>query len=110
MPDAADRTLHRQMAHFAESARAAIAGDRVIIIGEFHDDKIDKPATVMVFADNTGKDEPEQYTLVAHALCKAAQTILVLTPWEVVMRDRRTGEIVPFDIDQPTSHEAPDDG
>lgn len=108
MPKASDRDLHRQMAHFAEQVRAAIAGERVMIIGEFHDDEIDKPATLMVFADNTGKDEAEQFTLVAHALCKAAQSILVLTPFEIVMRDKRTGELTDFEIDSPQALHAPD--
>lgn len=104
MSRASDRTLHTQMAHFAEQVRAAIVGERVIIIGEFHDDEIDKPANLMVFADKI-EDEERSYTAVAHALCQAAQTILALTTFEIVMRDKRTGELIDFDVDQPRALE-----
>jgi UDP-2,3-diacylglucosamine pyrophosphatase LpxH len=93
--------MHDQMADFAESARKAIAADRVIILGEFFDQVEDRPATLMVFADDTDQDEAQTFAELAHALLKAAQTVLSQTGTELVLRDRKTGELTEFKIWKP---------
>lgn len=97
-----DPVLHAQLEHIVKSARSATTARRVIMIVEFHDEKVDKPCTMMVFDDALDESLGETIAGVAVATLAATDTMLSqLSPLRIELVNTETGHRKPFDQIEP---------
>lgn len=74
---ASDELLHAQLTAIAESAREAIAGDRVIFIAQFWDDEVGNTANMTTY-DSKDPDESDakEVAELVHLVLQSAASML----------------------------------
>lgn len=102
MPDAEDNTLHLQLIHLAKEGRKATGANLAAFIIEFWDEKkgTEGYGCVSVHKDGTGLKE---MAATMYAVLMTAQTMLDSIDEELLIRDRKTGEVTEFKVMDPHS-------
>lgn len=102
MVDATDETLHIQLLHLAKEGRKATGAKLAAFIIQFWDEKMGKDGygCVSVHKDGIGD---RQMADTIYAVLMTAQTMLNSIDQELMIKDRRTGEVTEFKIFRPQS-------
>ena len=98
-----DPILYEQLHYICTSARKSTASDSVVMIIEFHDEKVDKPCTMMVF-DSKEEDTRSEREIaqVALATLSGVNSMLQsMTNLEVLLKDTKTGKEMPLNDFNP---------
>lgn len=102
MVDASDETLHLQLGYLAEQGRKATGATLAVFIIECWDEKVGRPANVCVAAHKDGNGAKEAAASL-YAVLMSAQTMLDSVDQELLIRERKTGEVREFKIFDPHS-------
>lgn len=102
MTRASDKVLHAQLVAIAESARAAIAGERLVVIAQFWDEEVGKTANMTTFDSR----EPEvqaskEIAELIHLVLQSAASMVPEVGMELGLR-LPGGEWKKFEVDKPT--------
>jgi hypothetical protein len=100
---ASDQLLHAQLTAIAESARAAIAGDRLIVIASFWDDEVGNTANMTTYDSKDPDDsEAKEASELVHLVLQSAASIVASTGLEFGVRFPG-GEWKKFNVADPHS-------